>query len=1224
MKNRILFYLATTALVLVSINCGRNIDGLERVSQSLTGVADLGSPLSGATVTAYMFKMGERGEVLGTGTTDETGKYEIEHHHPYRGPVLLVAAHGSFVDPTTKIQMFMPEKLTLLSAIADSKEKNIANINAASTLAVAVFETPAEKERLIKFSKDSDKAESNWVGSLLDIFSWHFSRESWNFDYLTNAPWDPSKEKLGPSENRVLVYLFHAGLSQMAKDLSKTLGQEPGSIRLFDLVHALSLDASDGVMDGRHKQVQLFIDTGNQIPLDSYFLRHKLASSIQLYLNTLKESGVEVGFDGKSFAAPGGFYERISMDSSFPFPEKGYEPIPFDDTPPEITMEFGGKYAGKWYSVLAREDVVLEATAVDKGVGLKSFRVLEPVDLESTAKEKNKISVIVKTSMMPNLQAAVAACGYRGFRNDNAGIISDAPKEESACVCLEAKDFLDNVSHQIRCVTRPTPYARISHTLDYAKLGADAFANQEKIKIEGAIEGGWDLFSCSWHVTTLAGLTEVAGVQLPWGHGSIENGRCKIDDKLDKEKLPDGNYRVMLIGEDLLGRETDIDTSSKDTCSQPFEVYQTPPVLEITFPEAEIRTNSSRIDLIGSVKSGIAIREVYVEMVQGQWHDAKQKRVYYGAAADGRWMLHIEELPEAVAYTYVVHAVDIYGNRSQLAPRLIVVDRTPPTIKGHREGIAQGSYAQERSTVSVLRSGVPGTPHFQFKPNGTQIRIPWDNIPVLYRWANLIGEENTAPGYQIEVKDDGGIKEVRWAHGDKCADLSEAVSVAQLNGGKATLFLNSASSLDKLDMATDDSKLRCISVWAVDKAGNTQNQQISFKWRTVAPPIVVDFNSPLYDPTKSEDDMVFSKHQIQDVYTLAEHTKDKDGYVVAHALLHNPHNLDLDFKMDDNSTSSIELKLKEVVVLGKESVVRDWVYHGTTEERESRGTPAVPNANWGLDRQRYRSMNSSEGLGVLMHPSGPSGNPTKITNVPVYELLSNPKSPSNLFGSMKDCSKRQPGYSKICAANEIVVFGAREPSAGNQCSKQVVECFPASHHFGVVNKRDKSVSVVGEQVVTKQSTIVRVVPRYFSFDPVTKQVQAEIVVPKDVLKIPKGKTFLVKWYLAEQNIQVGLKSLNEVLPNTKFVGECKQILYSKGNAETCDKAECTLDQVCFSLDGVQLRLTPKMSALKKGVGILSATKQSPFKYSTQTESGAVSDEQVPVVLESPISRLVTQ
>ncbi|MEI6806274.1 MAG: hypothetical protein WCK49_07195, partial [Myxococcaceae bacterium] len=410
-----------------------------------------------------------------------------------------------------------------------------------------------------------------------------------------------------------------------------------------------------------------------------------------------------------------------------------------------------------------------------------------------------------------------------------------------------------------------------------------------------------------------------------------------------------------------------------------------------------------------------------------------------------------------------------------------------------------------------------------------------------------------------------------------------------------------------------------------DTAGNTQNQQISFRWRTVAPPIVVDFNSPLYDPSKSEDDMAFAKKDVQVAYYLAEHAKDKEGYVVAHALLHNPHDIDLTVNMEDNSAPSIELKLKEMVLPGKNVVANDWVYHGSTVTSWVSVPLAGHTDPWdlpGWDDEIHSLMHKKEDSNYHRDPT--LQDPARKVTEKVYDRLSNPKSYNNLSGSRTDCTYQQPLYSKICAVDEIVVLGERINRDSPKCSQQTVECYPAGHRFGVIDNRDKSVLTVGEQIATKQSTIGKLSARYFSFDSTSKQVQGEIVTDKDILKIPSGKSILVKWYLNEQNIQVGLKNMKSELPNAKLVGDCKQILYSTNNADTCDKAECKLDRVCFSLDVVQVRLGSKVSLQKKGIGILSQVAQSPFKYSTKTDAGAVSDDSVPVTLDSPISRSVTR
>ena len=170
MKNRILFYFVTTAVVLVNINCGRNIEGLARVGQTLSGTVELGSPVVGAHVTAYTFKQLERGDELGTAITDEKGDFKIEHHHPYRGPVLLVASNGSFLDPATKIQMFLPTNFTLKAGVWDSGKMASSNINALTTLAAGWTESEVQKSRV----KNGETTDSNHIALGIFNMSVHF------------------------------------------------------------------------------------------------------------------------------------------------------------------------------------------------------------------------------------------------------------------------------------------------------------------------------------------------------------------------------------------------------------------------------------------------------------------------------------------------------------------------------------------------------------------------------------------------------------------------------------------------------------------------------------------------------------------------------------------------------------------------------------------------------------------------------------------------------------------------------------------------------------------------------------------------------------------------------------------------------------------------------------------------------------------------------------------
>lgn len=1216
MKNRILFYFVTMVLVLVSINCGRNIDGLARVEQTLSGTVELGSPVVGAHVTAYTFKQLERGEELGTAITDEKGDFKIEHHHPYRGPVMLVASNGSFLDPATKIQMFLPTNFTLKAGVWDSGKMASSNINALTTLAAGWTESEVQKSRV----KNGETTDSNHIALGIFNMSVHF-RVNPSLKFDETAIWDYSKETLAPSEARALVYLVHAGLSQMAKNFSKQTNQEPGAITVFSILSALMQDAQDGTLDGIYKQNPIFIDNGKQIVLDSYFMRNKLAIAIQLFLNDLKASNINIGFDGSSFAAKGGFYEQISIgDWVAGLFEKLPSAIPFDTAPPEIKMGFAGKYAGEMSGERLSGDVTIEATAVDKVSGLKSFRIIEPVDFESTSTEDGKLAFVVTPSMMPNVNKAVKACGF-DYGNLNVGLGNIFENNEAVCLCLEARDVLDNVSHKIRCVRRPPPQAKLTWVANRSTLSTETFKFGTAV-FNGEVHSGYGLLSCGWQVSTLDGSTKVGEIELPWGNGLIKNTECSFGEVLKQELLPDGDYKISLFATDLMGHEI---ASAKSYYQETFAVHKTPPVIAVTSPEAEIRTNSSKIDLIGTVKSGVAIRDVYVEMVQGQWNESKPKRIYYGVAHDGGWSLRIDELPEAVACTYVVHAVDIYGNHSQLAPRLIVVDRQPPTILGHRDGIAQGHFAQEHSTTSVYRSGIPGLPQFQFKANGTQSMIPWDSVPVIYRWASQLNDEKSAPSYSIQVEDDSGIKEVRWVHGTECLPLNQAKNIAELIDGKATLRLSSSTAKNELDAATNENQNRCLSVWAIDNAGNAKNHQVNFRWHTVAPPIVVDFNSPLYDPAQSSDDMAFHKNSVSDAYYLAERKVSKEGYVIAHAILHNPHSIDLDFKLEDNSNPEIELKLKETVFLGQETVEKDWVYNGLLAQTDVPGTPGVPNPDW----------QKPERLWNRMHPSGPSGNPRKIIYTEKYNLLSNPRSHSNLAAKDKICYDSQPSYNKICGPDEVIVFGKRNSDLVEQnrnpdnqkkqlCTVQEVECLPSSHRYWAVNKRDTAVFAVGEQIEGKESTVVKSSKRYFSFDSATNQVQQEVFVSDNKVRIPAGKTLLAKFYLEEQGIKAELRNLDASLITNKVIGECKDILYSTGDANTCKDAGCKRDKVCSLLAGVQLRLRAKVSPQKKGIGILAQVAPSPFKYSTQTDAGAISDDSVPVTLESPISRSVTR
>ena len=90
----------------------------------------------------------------------------------------------------------------------------------------------------------------------------------------------------------------------------------------------------------------------------------------------------------------------------------------------------------------------------------------------------------------------------------------------------------------------------------------------------------------------------------------------------------------------------------------------------------------------------------------------------------------------------------------------------------------------------------------------------------------------------MQVSDDLGISEVKYAIGGECALLEQA---NQPSVGKEGVYeipiVNNLKNTGNY----------CLSIWAIDQAGNASNHKVEFSLKLLSPPISVDMNSMRYD-----------------------------------------------------------------------------------------------------------------------------------------------------------------------------------------------------------------------------------------------------------------------------------------------------------------------------------------------------------------------------------------
>lgn len=135
------------------------------------------------------------------------------------------------------------------------------------------------------------------------------------------------------------------------------------------------------------------------------------------------------------------------------------------------------------------------------------------------------------------------------------------------------------------------------------------------------------------------------------------------------------------------------------------------------------------------------------------------------------------------------------------------------------------------------------------------------------------------------------LSEVRYVLSHKCKPLSEAVKKASGQDGVYEIGISQQSA--DFNLAQDlelEGHIRksCLSIWAIDEAGNASNHNVEFILKVIMPPISLAVNSNRYRTHKKHDDLTAVYYDITTLFKVEDGLKLKKDLVVAHAILSNP------------------------------------------------------------------------------------------------------------------------------------------------------------------------------------------------------------------------------------------------------------------------------------------------------------------------------------------------
>ncbi len=521
----------------------------EPASYAFTGMVELGTPITNATITAYEFSGLTKGERIGETISNLDGSFELPLKTNYDGSLLLTASGGSYRDLTSGEIVAMKPSQSLKSAITHIKMPEKTNINAWTTMATArVMANQGFWDKSISELSDIDRINADF-----SHVSYFLSGKSTKFVNIRRQDFfDIDNESIEFGVPKVSLHLAHGGLSQMARDFTFSLAEEGIIVSVLDLVMALDEDLSDRILDGRSKNGNvIYLGNNYRIDLNSYTMRKHLAESIFLYGVALRDAGKLTGENNREIRSMIKIIDSIADDARpelFPEHEK---PIPFDTNPPEVNISFAGNHADEKPFAVLDGDVFLAVSAKDDS---KIFNIRLMAPEVSNNGNENKFGPI-SINHHQNAQQIAKECGKKEF------LVSELKEREIlpenvVCACAEATDIFGNANRELTCFQRAEPQSQIELPIDKATYTPKDFANG--VNFKAIVTSGLFLSECSWSVRD-AKNPKGGEKGLPSGVGKIDGNVCLVEELIVNDKMKIGSYLFEVKAMDTAGRRVGID-----------------------------------------------------------------------------------------------------------------------------------------------------------------------------------------------------------------------------------------------------------------------------------------------------------------------------------------------------------------------------------------------------------------------------------------------------------------------------------------------------------------------------------------------------------------------------------------------------------------------------------------------------------------------------------------
>jgi len=872
-------------LTLFIIGCNekpyKERDKPESMEYSFSGITEVGTPISSATVSAYEFKELRQGKKIADTISNADGSFNLKLKTDYDGPVLLTANGGLYRDLVRNETIALKPSQELKSVITHIKMPEKTNINAWTTLALARVQADRGFwDKSVAELKDIDRINVDF-----SHVSYFLSGKTPNYVNISRQEaFDIGKDGFKLEDPRVTLHLAHGGLSKLASDYSVRLSEDGVIIGVMDLVAALADDLSDRVFDGRNAAGNVvYVGNNRRVNLDSYTMRKRLSEAIVLYVDSLATAGKVTAEDKNSLEKPGKLVHAITWQTQPELFPQAEAPKPLDKEPPIVHVSFAGAHSHEQPFAYLDGDVIFAVEAEDDSF-VAEIKMLEPKDNQNIG---NKFGPI-PPEQMPQARIAAQVCGKEAMLDEEIKRLQ-LNEVNVVCSCFEAKDLMGNAKKELSCFQRSELKATIEFPKVNTVLGARSL--NEGVKVEATITGGLPIAECFWRIKPDLSDKIDEGI-LPGGSGSIDGTNCVIKSVLDGSKFFNGTYYLELTAKDINKRNLE-DKSQDDRQSRVyFQVAKDPPAVEIVKPMPNGYIDTSFIEVIGKIQNPQAVESIEYK-IRGIDEKNEGSKISSRAVVDkdtGKWDGTSGQNMKAGRYSLELLVTDIYGNKKSLEPHFFVVDIEAPGIMGPAEGVPQKPYLQETLNYHQRFVDDVEKPRYVVEPAGEALPISWSKTPTIQRWSTRLDDARTSPVYTVRASDDNKIKELRYSLGAKCASLRESHRVAELQNDRYEIILTQSMADVDLSRSSQNSKY-CLSIWAVDQAGHATNHTSEFFWKVLTPPMSIDMNSHRYKAHRSDDDITSINRTTSMVILEGNPLRVGGNVVVGHAIIANPHSV---------------------------------------------------------------------------------------------------------------------------------------------------------------------------------------------------------------------------------------------------------------------------------------------------------------------------------------------